>query len=65
MDTEIQRDQKVMRLSDIADYLHVGKRTIQSWRASGMLPDPDLSIGSTLRWRRETIDAWLHGIDGQ
>ena len=65
MNTEVKEDEKVMRLDEIADYLRVGKRTLQSWRASGKLPAPDLNIGSTLRWRRQTIDSWLYDLAGR
>lgn len=42
-----------------ADYLGIGRRTFQSWRAAGKLPPPDLAIGRVLRWRPETVTSWL------
>lgn len=42
-----------------ARLLGIRRRTFQTWRAAGRLPPPDLCIGKTLRWRRETIDAWI------
>lgn len=42
-----------------ARFIGIGRRTFQTWRAAGKLPPPDLHMGKTLRWRRDTIDRWL------
>jgi len=43
----------------IAELLGASVRTIQSWRAAGKMPSPDVRVGGVLRWRRETVEAWL------
>jgi predicted DNA-binding transcriptional regulator AlpA len=44
---------------DLAALLAIGRRTLQSWRATGKLPPPDVAIGKILRWRRKTIENWI------
>ena len=46
---------------DFRRVLNIGRRTFQTWRAAGRLPVPDLEIGKVLRWRPETVSAWLAG----
>lgn len=40
-------------------FLGIGRRTFQTWRALGKLPDPDLKIGRVIRWRESTIHRWV------
>ena len=43
----------------LAEYLGIGIRTAKRWVAEGILPRPDLRMRGVVRWRRETIEAWL------
>ncbi len=45
--------------SDIAALLRISRRTLQTWRAAGKLPPPDLHIGKVIRWKPESIESWL------
>jgi len=56
---------RLMNTQELANYLNIGKRTLQAWRAAGKLPRPDLAIGSTRRWRKETIESWLLEYAGE
>lgn len=49
----------LLTVKDIAAILGVGKRTLQSWLAGGQLPQADVRVGKTRRWRRETIMQWI------
>jgi len=51
--------QPMLSLDDLAQLFGIAKRTVHTWRASGDLPKPDLSIGKTVRWRWSTIDQWI------
>lgn len=48
----------LLTADDVARLLNVSARTVRSWRRSGRLPRP-LTIGATIRWRPEAIEAWL------
>ncbi len=49
----------MMSLNDLAEWLGVAKRTLQTWRSAGTLPEPDLAVGKTVRWRLGTIETWM------
>jgi predicted DNA-binding transcriptional regulator AlpA len=49
----------LLTAEDFRRILSIGRRTFQTWRAAGRLPAPDLEIGKVLRWRPETVEAWL------
>ncbi|MCZ2110507.1 MAG: helix-turn-helix domain-containing protein [Dehalococcoidia bacterium] len=48
-----------MTMADIQVLLGVSKRTLQVWRATGRLPEPDFAVENTLRWSRSTIQEWI------
>ncbi len=50
---------RMLSPNDLAALLNVSKRTVQTLRAAGRLPAPDLHIRKILRWRPETITNWL------
>ena len=51
----------LLTVGDLAHILKRSDRSIRYWRAKGLLPEPDVVIGSTVRWRRQTVEAWLDG----
>lgn len=54
----------LMSLHDISAELHIGKRTLWRWISAGTFPGADLRIGlKVLRWRRETVQAWIDRVE--
>ncbi len=55
----------LMSIPEVARYLNMSERTIYDWAQSGKIPV--FKLGSTWRFRRSEIDAWLerqhHGPD--
>ena len=49
----------MLTLRDIAQFLGVEYRTIQKWRAEGVLPPADFAMGRVVRWRRATVEAFI------
>ena len=47
------------RLNDLATALGVSRRTIERERSAGRFPPPDLKIGKSPLWMRETIVRWI------
>lgn len=53
---------RLLSPKEVATLLNISRRTFQTWRAAGRLPDPDLRIGKVIRWRAESIDAWMASL---
>lgn len=53
----LRSDDHFMTLKEIAEYLHMKERTIYKWAQEGSIPASKL--GSTWRFRRSEIDAWI------
>lgn len=49
----------MLSIRDIARIVGCGRRTVATWRAEGYLCKPDLAHGKTVRWKRQTVEAWL------
>lgn len=49
----------LLTVRDVAAILKVSERTIRYWRSQGVMPEPDVVLKSTIRWRTATIDRWL------
>ena len=49
----------LLSINDLAQLIGIAKRTVHTWRASGELPPPDLTLGKTVRWRATTINTWI------
>ena len=49
----------MVNLAGIAGVLGVSKRTVERWRAAGVLPQPDLTIGRVKRWKLSTLWEWM------
>lgn len=49
-------------VTDVARYLNVKRSTIYKWNAAGVGPAP-IRVGSLLRWRPETVRAWLRELE--
>lgn len=51
---------RLLSIADLRDFTGLGERTLRRWLSCGTLPKADYRLGGKhLRWRRETIDAWL------
>lgn len=45
-------------LAEIADRLHVARRTVDSWQNRGLLPEPRWTVGGRPAWDWDTIRTW-------
>ena len=43
--------------SDVFDYLHISKRTLQTWRDTGVIPF--YKVGQKVWYKKSEIDAFL------
>lgn len=43
----------------LAELIGVHRRTIHRWRDWQFLPPADLIIGTTIRWKKDTIAQWM------
>ena len=50
-------EDRFMTLKEVAEYLHLNERTVYKWAQEGTIPASKL--GSTWRFRRSEIDAWV------
>jgi prophage regulatory protein len=54
----------LLRMKDVLALLRVSEPTLWHWRRAGRFPQP-LRIGpNSVRWRRETVEAWLREREG-
>ena len=49
-------------MDDVATHLSVCRRTTERMLATGKLPKPDVRLGKLMRWKPETIFAWLNNM---
>jgi len=49
----------LLSMNDVARALNCSRRTLESMRAGGRFPRPDVSIGRSPRWKPDTIRAWI------
>jgi hypothetical protein len=47
------------RLGEIAAAIGISRRALERERAAGRFPKPDLRIGKTPLWARETLVRWI------
>ena len=52
-------DLAMVTSADICTHFQVTKRTLQKWRKEGKFPEPDLVIGTTVRWLVTTVEDWV------
>jgi len=53
---------ELLSIEEVAGLLKITKRTVYRLINAGDLPGPDLVLGKrSPRWRRSTIENWLHG----
>lgn len=52
-------DLTMVTSADICTQFQVSKRTLQKWRREGKFPEPDLVIGTTVRWLVTTVEDWI------
>jgi len=48
-----------MDVLTLSAYLGVTPETLYNWRSLGKPCPPAFKVGSRLRWRRESVDAWI------
>lgn len=49
----------LLSIRDIARIASVSVRTLERERSADRFPKPDLRIGRALRWKPETVRAWI------
>ena len=49
----------IMDVLTLSAYLGVTPETLYNWRSLGKPCPPAFKVGSRLRWRRESVDAWI------
>ena len=58
----MQKEQKRwMTIDEVASYLRVSKRTIQTWLSEGMIPCVRLP-GRFVRFDQEAVDEWARSL---
>lgn len=45
-------------IPEIAELLEVSRRTVETWRYRGILPEPDMVVSSTPLWWRDTVETF-------
>lgn len=60
------REDLMLSVSGLADYLGVSRATIYRWRSDGRTDElpPCVMIGTQPKWRKSTVDAWLSAQEG-
>ncbi|MBY6537603.1 hypothetical protein HQ325_02855 [Rhodococcus sp. BP-349] len=48
-----------LSISEFADRVGVSVNTVKSYRSKGMLPTPDVTVGTTEGWFPATVDQWM------
>ena len=51
-------DNKLLTVTDLADYLSVPVNTVYQWRKTGKGPN-GYRIGKYIRFRADEVDAWI------
>ena len=54
----------VLTVAQVAEYLGLSIRTVETYRADGRMPEPTM-VGRTPTWTREQIDQWQANRPGQ
>ena len=54
----------VLTVAQVAEYLGLSIRTVETYRADGRLPEPTM-VGRTPTWTREQIDQWQANRPGR
>lgn len=52
----------LLTVTELASYLQVSKKTIYHWRSLGQGPAA-LLVGKHIRFRKETVNAWLESTE--
>ena len=51
--------EQLLSSKTVRKLLDVSDRALRRWIAGGRFPKADIRIGTTLRWKRSTIEDWL------
>lgn len=54
----------VLTVAQVAEYLGLSIRTVETYRADGRMPEPTM-VGRTPTWTREQIDQWQANRPGR
>lgn len=57
-------NEAMMDVEEVAKFLGVSIRHIQSLRSKGKMPEP-MKLGASVRWSREAIEKWATGRSGR
>jgi predicted DNA-binding transcriptional regulator AlpA len=60
--TNVVLAKRLLSAHDVAEIVGVDAKTIRRWRNEGRMPR-GLDFGGIVRWRPETIDAWLEDLE--
>lgn len=52
------REDAFISANQFAELIGISKRQLYRWLESGYVPDYDLKIGQTCRWKISTVKAW-------
>jgi prophage regulatory protein len=52
-------DDRMLKVSELAEFLGVAPSTIYRWLERGKLPQPYEIGESAVRWRKSEIETWL------
>jgi excisionase family DNA binding protein len=56
-------DGRLLTTAEVATYLGVPARTVESWRYKRTGP-PGIRLGRHVRYRQRDVDAWLRCLEG-
>jgi len=56
---DMLKDSEYINVDQFAALIGISKRQLYRWIAEGHVPDYDLSIGQTRRWKLSSVRAWL------
>ena len=54
----------LLTVAQVAEYLGLSIRTVETYRADGRMPEPTM-VGRTPTWTREQIDQWQANRPGR
>lgn len=57
MSTKSKPQDRLITLSEVAEYLQIAERTVYQWAQRGKIPS--FKIGNVWRFKRDDIDQWI------
>lgn len=56
---------KLLTINELAEQMGVAVQTIYRWRSDGTDMPKGFKVGNLVRWREETVDAWIAAREGK